>query len=225
MKLAGRTGVARRVVNLIEKRNEGLINLPSRAGLKLMHPDDFAEADWTANVLVLDRELNAFEPKNPKFDVSGKCQTELTDRERHGTMSLLVEGLLKNESRNERDRHPLWPTAALAHDDGIAGKPEFAIWKQLGTPGQWCWPAPMRPAGIVSKRAVLVCISKTAVLAVFEQRGVTGRCKERGVRNGLGLRNTRDDADEAVRRLLKRELHLIDLGHADASEHFPLSIE
>ena len=30
------------------------------------------------------------------------------------TMSLLVEGLLKNESRNERDRYPLWPTAALA---------------------------------------------------------------------------------------------------------------
>ena len=36
MKLADRTRVARRVVNLIEKRNESLINLRSRAGLKLM---------------------------------------------------------------------------------------------------------------------------------------------------------------------------------------------
>src|SRR6516164_2718381 len=101
--------------------------------------------------------MNAFDTKNSTFDVSGKCQTELTYRERHGAMSLLVEGLFKNQSRNERDRHPLWPTA-LAHDDGIAGKPEFAIRKQLGTPCQWCWPAPMRPAGIVSNRAIFIHI-------------------------------------------------------------------
>jgi len=167
----------------------------------------------------LDRELNAFEPKNPKFDVGGKCQTELTNRERHGTMSRSVEGLLKDQSRNERDRYPLWPTPALAHDDRVAGKPKFAVRKQLGTPGQWCWPAPMWSARIISKRAVLVHVSKTAVLAVFEQRRVRGRYKERGDRNGLAFRDTRDDADEAIWRLLKRELHLIDVGHADAGEY------